>query len=294
MTDHAPAPLATLPTDERLWHPADLDLSVVVPFYNPGAALRPTVSSLLTQLRQAHLSFEVIAVSDGSTDGSEHTLTGLGSELRVIVSPQNEGKGGALARGLRAARGEHLAFIDADGDLDPAHVVNYVRVARQDGHDVVYADKRHPMSSNASSGYRRLVSVGFSTLVTVLFALGVRDTQTGCKVFRRDVVARVLPRMRERGFAFDLEFFVAARSAGVSRMHGAPVSISPRTAGSTVTGRAVVRMARAALRLFGRRMAGAYTVRPVLPAPRPALRPAPQPALQPAPGLVRAGGRAAA
>src|ERR1051325_9262456 len=72
----------------RLWSPADpsVELSVVVPFYNPGAALRPTVERLVACLRREGVGFEVIAVSDGSTDGSERTLDGAGPEVRVVVN----------------------------------------------------------------------------------------------------------------------------------------------------------------------------------------------------------------
>jgi glycosyltransferase involved in cell wall biosynthesis len=251
-------------TPYRLWRPADpgVELTVVVPFYNPGSALRPTVLNLVQHLRAARVGFEVVAVSDGSTDGSEHTLDGIGPEVRVLVSERNVGKGGALHLGFSRARGAWVGFVDADGDIDPAHVVEYLTLARDGGHAVVYADKRHADSSSGATGFRKLVSMVYSTLVSVLFMLGVRHTQTGCKVFRRDILARLLPGLRERRFAFDLEFFVAAKAAGVRDLLGAPVRLETRTAGSTVGSRTILRTIRDTFVIFGRlRLARHYHVR---------------------------------
>jgi len=239
----------------RLWRAAapEVELTVVVPFYNPGAALRRTVDRLVASLRAEGVGFEVIAVSDGCTDGSEHTLDGAGPEVRVVVNQVNQGKGAALHAGFARARGSWVGFVDADGDIDPAHLVEYVRLARASRPAAVYADKRHAASSSAASSLRKLISIVYSTLVTMLFCLGIRDTQTGCKIFRRDVLAAVLPKLRELRFAFDLEFFVAAKAAGFHDLVGAPVRLEARLAGSTVTARAIMRMVRATFVIFGRR-----------------------------------------
>ncbi|MCA2213966.1 glycosyltransferase family 2 protein [Jidongwangia harbinensis] len=256
----------------RLWSPANvaIELTVVVPFYNPGPALRRTVERLVACLRAERIRFEVIAVSDGSTDGSEQSLADI-PEARVVVSPENQGKGAALHLGFAAALGSWVGFVDADGDIDPQHLVDYLRIARDGGHAGVYADKRHAASTSGSSRFRKLVSVFYSTLVTVLFLLGVRDTQTGCKVLRRDVLADLLPRMCETRFAFDLELFVAAKAAGIEDFVGAPVRLEERVAGSTVTGRSILRTIRDTFVIFGRlHLSGQYE--PPAPADQALLR----------------------
>lgn len=228
------------------------DISVVVPFYNPGEALRPTVERLVSCLRESGTTFEVIAVSDGSTDGSERSIEGLADEVTVVVQPHNRGKGAALQRGLSMATGAYVSFVDADGDIDPAHLVDYLERAKRENQDVVYASKRHRASTSASSVARKVVSYGYIATVALLFGLGVQDTQTGCKLVRREVMDRVLPCMREQGFAFDLEFFVVARAQGVRRMQAAPVELAERLAGSTVGLGAVARTLRDTLAVLGR------------------------------------------
>jgi glycosyltransferase involved in cell wall biosynthesis len=255
-----PARQAPFVSVSRLWAPADpaVELTVVVPFYNPGTALRATVEKLIACLSAEQVAFEVIAVSDGSTDGSADSLNGLAG-VRVIVSPVNQGKGAALHLGFAAARGAWIGFVDADGDIDPRHLADYLRQARENGHAGVYADKRHAASVSASSGFRKIVSIFYSTLVSLLFLLGMRDTQTGCKVMRRDVLADLLPRLRERRFAFDLEFFVAAKAAGIRGFVGAPVRLEERVAGSTVTSKAILRTIRDTFVIFARlHLSGQY------------------------------------
>jgi hypothetical protein len=240
---------------DRLWEPAnaDIELSVIMPFYNPGDALAPTVRRAYDSLVEAGVGFEILAVSDGSTDGSERTLQGMPPEVRVIILPANRGKGGALHAGFARARGSWLGFVDSDGDIDPAHLVDYLRVARRGGYDIVFANKKHDESESASSPFRKLVSFGFSSIVGTLFSLGVNDTQTGCKLVRRDVMADLLPRMRETRFAFDLELFVAAVTAGYRDLRAQPVRLEERMSGSTVTKKTILRTLTDALSVLARR-----------------------------------------
>ena len=240
---------------DRLWEPANtnVELSVIMPFYNPGDALAPTVTRAHQSLTEAGVGFEIIAVSDGSTDGSEASLDGFPAEVKVVVLPANRGKGGALHAGFARASGSWIGFVDSDGDIDPAHLVDYMRVARRGGHDIVFANKKHGESESASSPFRKLVSFGFSSIVGTLFSLGVNDTQTGCKVVRRDVMADLLPRLRETRFAFDLELFVSAVTAGYRDLKAVPVRLEERMSGSTVTSKTIIRTLTAALSVLARR-----------------------------------------
>ena len=239
----------------RLWMPAnrEIEISVVMPAYNPGDALRPAVDRLVDVMRAESIGFELIVVSDGSTDGSMATLEGAGPEVRVIELPANRGKGGALHAGFSRARGSWVGFVDSDGDIDPAHLVAYLKTGRETGADMVYANKKHRDSVSASSPFRKAVSLGFSSLVGALFSLGVNDTQTGCKLMKREVLADVLPRLRETRFAFDLELFVAASTAGYTTAVAAPVELKERMAGSSVSRSTILRTLKDALVVLARR-----------------------------------------
>ncbi len=221
---------------------AALDVSMVVPYFNPGQAVQRQVQRLSEVLGASGLSYEIIAVSDGSTDGSEAFLRDLDDEhLRLVRLVQNTGKGEALRVGLALGRGFYLGFIDADGDIDPVHLDSYLKIVRMYEPDIVLGSKRHPMSDVSYPPLRVLYSWGYHKLVHLLFRLRIRDTQTGLKLIRRDVLVRVLPRMLEKRFAFDLELMVVARHAGYERFFEAPIRVDHQFT-STVSWRTTIGM----------------------------------------------------
>ncbi|NNN14919.1 MAG: glycosyltransferase [Acidimicrobiaceae bacterium] len=219
-----------------------LDLTLVIPFYNPGASLKPQMAKTIEVLRASGVSFEVIAVCDGSTDNSEQSIMGMDQDvLRVIQLDRNRGKGEALRVGLSKGRGRYLGFIDADGDIPAKVLVPFLALMRLYEPDVILGSKRHPMSDVVYPFTRRIFSFGYQMLIRWMFHLNIRDTQTGIKLVRREVVEAVLPLMVERGYAFDLELFVVARSLGYARFFEAPVTINERFT-STVSSKAVAAM----------------------------------------------------
>jgi len=220
-----------------------LDLTVVVPYYNPGPVLRTTVERAAEVLRGTGISFEIVAVSDGSTDGSEATLEGVHPDVVVRVVLPHAGKGRAVRAGLAQGRGRYLGFIDGDGDVPPELLAEFVEVVRSVHPDVVLGSKRHPDSQVVYPMARRLYSWGYQQLVRMMFHLDVRDTQAGIKLVRREVLAEVLPLMVEEGYAFDLEMLVIARRLGYRDLVEAPVRIGRRFS-STVSVRVVFDMLR--------------------------------------------------
>jgi glycosyltransferase involved in cell wall biosynthesis len=248
----------------------DLDLTVVVPYYNPGDTLRRTIDGLIEALSATELQYEIIAVSDGSTDGSELSLLSCPPSLvHNLILEVNQGKGQALRTGLQCGRGRLLAFIDADGDLPPHQITGMVQIAQSENPHVLVGSKRHADSRIHSSWHRRIYSSLWQKVVSTPFRLGVRDTQTGLKVIRRDVVLDALPLTVETGFAFDLELLVVARRLGYKRFLEAPVEIVERSI-STVSIRTAVRMLGQAAAIFVRRYVN-HSYDPVSAA-RPVLR----------------------
>jgi glycosyltransferase involved in cell wall biosynthesis len=248
-------PTTELPVPGKAEPDAAVDLTVVVPYYNPGSALRTNLLHLVEELGRCDVSFEVIAVDDGSVDGSAATITDLDPlVVRRLALPHNQGKGAALRHGLLAGNGRYLGFIDADGDLDPALWRSFVRLIELYEPDGVVGDKRHPLTmiDSDASWTRTVCSVGYRLLVRVLFpSLPVRDTQVGLKVFRRELIDDVLPRCVERRFVLDVEILALASRLGHRRIVAAPISLY-RVDTTTVTSRAVVRMFVDTLRLAWR------------------------------------------
>jgi glycosyltransferase involved in cell wall biosynthesis len=223
-------------------HTPEIDLSVVVPYYNPGERLRRTVEHLVRVLDGSGLSYELITVSDGSTDGSPFTLAGFPDHaVRRVSYVTNVGKGHALRVGLSMGRGRYLGFIDSDGDISPEFLTPFLAIMRDEEPDFVIGSKRHSESSVQLTPVRRLSSRLYQGLIRLLFRLNVKDTQVGIKLVNRRVVADVLPMLREERFALDLELLVLAHRLGYTRIVEAPVRIEERV-GSTVSLKAAWRL----------------------------------------------------
>jgi glycosyltransferase involved in cell wall biosynthesis/O-antigen/teichoic acid export membrane protein len=203
-----------------------VDLTLVVPFHNPGPGFAQRVTDCVNVLGATGLTFEILAVSDGSTDHSEDSLPHLKSEtLRVLQLEESQGNGAALREGLLQGRGRYLGFMNSDGALSPNLLLEFAKVIHEEGPDIAFGSKRHPQSKVAYPPLRRLFSFTYEQLTRLLFRAPLRDTQTGIKVIRRDVLIAVLPSMVEKNFGFDLELFVVAREMGYSDFVEIPVEI---------------------------------------------------------------------
>lgn len=259
----AAPPLARLPRDvfvaqpqlkvvRASAEPTEPELTLVVPSYNGGRTLVKTILGITASLDQLGRSFEVIVVSDGSTDGSERELIAACREIRVLHYPHRQGKGMALRVGMARAKGRFVAFIDGDGDLDVAEISNFLSLMDLYDPHLILGSKRHPLSQLEYPLFRRILSWGYQRIVRVLFGLNVRDTQTGMKLIRRDVLDAVLPRMLEKRFAFDLEFLVVARRLGFRRFFEAPIRLDYKFE-STVAPRAAMHILLDTAAIFYRR-----------------------------------------
>ena len=92
---------------------ADLDVTIVLPVYNERENLRPEVDRIRASMDASGLTYEIIVVDDGSTDGSVDLAHEIGG-LRVIAFTRNRGSGSARKAGTSAARGRVTVWTDVD------------------------------------------------------------------------------------------------------------------------------------------------------------------------------------
>jgi O-antigen/teichoic acid export membrane protein len=203
---------------------AVIDVSVVLPCHNSGTGIEGVLAELCGDLL-GPLTSEVIVVSDGSTDDTVNIARSFAPRVRVIERHEQAGKGTALRVGLSEARGRYVAFMDSDGDIHPRALKPFIGIMDLFQPDIVLGSKRHPLSDLRYPTTRRIMSWSYHKLTRVLFRVNVRDTQTGLKMIRREVLEAVLPSMLEKRYAFDLELLVIARLCGFDRVFEAPVTI---------------------------------------------------------------------
>ena len=203
-------------------------LTVVMPAYRQAKTIAEDLSRVIGVLASANLDFEIIVVVDGYLDETREIAVAIADNeprVRVLGYQTNRGKGYAVRHGFESAQGDLVAFLDAGMDIDPKALIRAVVAQRTARADVVIGSKRHPMSMVSYPTIRRIYSGGYQLLTRVLFGFDVHDTQVGMKLFRREVIEAVVPRLLVKRFAFDVELLAVAYLLGYRRFVEVPVTI---------------------------------------------------------------------
>jgi len=199
--------------------------SIVIPVYNEAA----TISALLKRVAAVPIEKEIIVVDDGSTDGSREILARSPKawpEVRVLLQDNNRGKGSALRRGFREARGAIVLVQDADLEYDPSDYPQLVAPIERGVADVVYGSRFLGGPHRVLLFWHYLGNRALTTLSNVFTNLNLSDVWTGYKVFRAEVLHGL--DLREDRFGFEAE--VTAKVArGRWRVYEVPIAYHGRT-----------------------------------------------------------------
>jgi len=182
-------------------------LSVVIPVFNE----RATVLELIGRVQAVPIEKEIIVVDDGSTDGTRALLEELARSGAVCVffQDRNRGKGAALRRGFREARGDFVLMQDADLEYDPQDYPRLLEPLERGAADVVYGSRFLGPPAPGRRAWHTAGNRALTAFSNFLTGLRLTDVWTCYKVFRRDLLLEL--DLREDRFGFEPE--VTARLA---------------------------------------------------------------------------------
>jgi glycosyltransferase involved in cell wall biosynthesis len=221
-------------------------LSVIVPAYEEGHHIYRNLLRIHEELCTFCPDHEIIVVDDGSKDSTLSESRRAASEIskiKVVSSGVNMGKGNAIRLGFTHATKGLVTFIDGDLDIPPVQLKLLLDVFHKTYADVVIQSKHHPGSQ--VSGFplkRQILSRSYSSLIKILYGLPVSDTQVGIKLFRREVLERVMPKMLVKRYAFDVEQLVLAHKYNF-RIVECPVHIDFKPEGDNMKLKDIVKIA---------------------------------------------------
>jgi dolichyl-phosphate beta-glucosyltransferase len=197
--------------------------SIIIPAFNEQSIIGSTIADVANHFHP----FEIIVVSDGSTDGTDDIVRQ--SPARLIRLPENTGKGAAVRRGVMEAGGDIIAFIDADMPYRPENLDRAIELVRSGAADIAVGARDLPQSETDHSYpmRRRLAGRTLSLLIRLFLIKEITDTQCGLKAFRRDAARSLFAESRLNGFGFDFEVLYLATSWGL-RIARVPVALSHR------------------------------------------------------------------
>lgn len=201
-----------------------MKLSVIIPAYNE----EKTISYVIMRIFALRLDFdfEIIIVDDGSTDATAEEVKKLGLPVVYISQEKNFGKGMALRRGIREAKGEIILIQDADLEYDPKDYPALLNPVLSGEAEVVYGSRI--LNKENARSYSRFYWGGrlLSWWTNFLYGSAITDEATGYKVFKAEVLKSL--GLDCRGFEFCPEVTAKILMRGI-KIRETPICYCPRS-----------------------------------------------------------------
>lgn len=213
--------------EAREWKSSIRRLSVLVPIYNE----RWTLEGLLERVLQSpiDLELEVIAVDDGSSDGSWEILQAMarGDErIHALRHPENRGKGAAIRTAIRQLSGDVAIIQDADLEYDPRDFPRMLEPILEGKADAVFGSRFTGTPRRVLMFWHALANRFLTLAANVLNDLNLTDMETGYKAIRTDVLKQLA--LRSDSFAIEPELTCRLAQWG-AKIYEVPISYSGRT-----------------------------------------------------------------
>ncbi|MFT4047584.1 MAG: glycosyltransferase family 2 protein [Solimonas sp.] len=197
-------------------------ISIILPAKNEAAALQ----SLLPRLRSAQPDAEILVVDDGSTDATRERCLAAG--VQCLSSPYSMGNGAAIKRGARAASGDILVFMDADGQHDPADIARLLNKL-DEGYDMVVGARDWEGQAGVGRG---VANTFYNWLASRMTSYKVADLTSGFRAARADRFREFL-HLLPNGFSYPttstMAFFRSAYAVAYI-----PIAVSQRVGKSHI------------------------------------------------------------
>lgn len=193
-------------------------ISILIPAFNEEDNILNTINETIKVLETINNNYEIIIIDDGSSDNTydivSENILNFKHKVRIERYVPNMGKGYAVKYGANFIKGRYVLFLDADLDLHPDQIINFLRLMNDGEADVISGSKMHKNSVLDYPKIRKFYSLLYYILIKILFGLPVKDTQTGIKLFKVEAFKKAISKIVIKRYAFDLELLVVLHKAG--------------------------------------------------------------------------------
>ena len=206
-------------------------LSLIIPVYNEEKSLKSIVENVLSIKKDLkNIDLEIIIVDDCSNDNSFEIAKTLACDnIKVFKHDKNKGKGAALKTGFIEAAGDFIGIQDADMEYDPRDYIKLLKPLLEDKADVCYGS-RYLMRDirRVLSFWHTFMNKGLTYLTNMYSNLDITDMETCYKLFKKDVIKSIAPKLKENRFGFEPEVTMYI-AQGKYRMYECAIHYNPRT-----------------------------------------------------------------
>ncbi|KAK9805612.1 hypothetical protein WJX72_007823 [[Myrmecia] bisecta] len=216
--------------------------SVLLPTYNEKDNIALIIWLLVKTFQDSDTEFELIVVDDNSPDGTQDVVRKLQrsyGEDRILLRPRpgKLGLGTAYMHGLRHASGNYVILMDADLSHHPRYILEFIKKQKETGCDIVSGTRYAPGGGVHGWDFqRKFISRGANVLAEVLLQSGgVSDLTGSFRLYRKDVLQKLMPLVKSKGYAFQMEIIVRACGLGYT-VGEVPIVFVDRLYGSSKLG----------------------------------------------------------
>lgn len=205
--------------------------SIILPTYNERDNL-PLITQFIhdtfTLSNNQVINYEIIIVDDSSPDGTldvakqlqgifTNPSTSLNS-IHIVSRPGKMGLGSAYSAGLKVSSGHRIVLMDADMSHHPKYIIDMIAIMNETKVDIVSGTRyKHGGGVAGWDTKRKLTSCGANFLATTLLSTGGASDLTGSfRLYDRKALEQILPLVKSKGYAFQMEILIRANKAGLS------------------------------------------------------------------------------
>ncbi|XP_044517042.1 dolichol-phosphate mannosyltransferase subunit 1 isoform X1 [Gracilinanus agilis] len=229
--------------------------SVLLPTYNERENLPLIVWLLVKSFGESGNNYEIIIIDDGSPDGTQEVAEQLkkiyGSD-KILLRPRAKklGLGTAYIHGMQHATGNFIIIMDADLSHHPKFIPEFIRKQKEGNFDIVSGTRYKGNGGVYGWDLKRKIIRGANFLTQILLRPGVSDLTGSFRLYRKEVLQKLMEKCVSKGYVFQMEMIVRARQLNYT-IGEVPISFVDRVYGeSKLGGNEIVSFLKGLLTLF--------------------------------------------
>lgn len=207
-------------------------LSIIIPVYNEEKTILDVINEI-KKLKIVNVTKEAIIVDDFSTDKTRDLLKNIDDKsIKIFYHDKNLGKGAAVRTALKHSTGDVIAIQDADLEYNPQNIAKLIKPILDSNFDVVYGS-RFLGKKLSLLGRKKIIlplhligNRGLTFLTNVIYSSEITDMETGCKIFKREVIENI--NLKSKRFDFEPEITAKILKKGF-KIKEIPIDFKPRT-----------------------------------------------------------------
>lgn len=230
--------------------------SVLLPTYNERENLPLIVWLLVKSFSESAINYEIIIIDDGSPDGTREVAEQLAEIYgpdRILLRPREKklGLGTAYIHGIKHATGNYVIIMDADLSHHPKFIPEFIRKQKEGNFDIVSGTRYK--GNGGVYGWdlkRKIISRGANFITQILLRPGASDLTGSFRLYRKEVLQKLIEKCVSKGYVFQMEMIVRARQMNYT-IGEVPISFVDRVYGeSKLGGNEIVSFLKGLLTLF--------------------------------------------